>query len=292
MAEQIDELFVRLGLEQDQQQFKQAEDSFDSLRGKALQFGAVIGAGFGIGELTFGFSDAVNEARKLSEEFEELGVTPQFVNQLRGAFALIQEDASEADSTIRNIADLIEDTDWGDISEAAFSRGFDISAIRDAENMTEAMAALNEQMRDMDQEQGRRMGQALGMSSAQIRMFQGENISALMQDVAGRRPRTDEQVEAAEEFATGVTEFTQVIEGLRDTLSADFVGEIGEGLSDMADILEENRDAVLALKEPLAGAAAGIGTLVALRAGRAAVGALGNIPGVSSSRLVWALVSP
>ena len=283
MAEQIDELFVRLGLEKDDQQFKEAENSFDSLRTTALQFGAAIGAGIGLNELTIGFAESANEARKLAEEFEGLGVTPRFVDQLRGAFELIQADASEAESTIRNIADLIENTDWGQIPEDALARGFDISAVQNAESVREAMFALSEQLSDMDVEQARRVGNALGFSSDQIRLLQQGNVGSLMGDVGARRDMSQGMTQAAEQFDTGVTELTQVLDGFKRELSETFVGDLGEGLSDIASILEENRDAIQDFADkaipPLTGAAAGIGTLVALRSARAGLGLLSQVPG-------------
>ena len=283
MPEQIDELFVKLGLEQDQEQFQQAQNSFDSLRSAALQFGAVIGAGFGLNELTFGFANTTNEARKLAEVFEGLDVTPQFVDALRGAFRLIDEDASEAASTIENIAQIIEDTDWGEISEQAFARGFDISGIEDAENMAEALAALNEQFRSMeDQERARRLAGALGLSDAQFRLMRQTDVGQQMSRAAELRPMEQDQVEAAEEFAHGWQELSLAMEGLQREISEAFVGDIGESMSEMADILAENKKAIEDFAEDavpiLGGMASSLGILVGLRTARAGLGIFSKVP--------------
>lgn len=282
MPEAIDSLLVNLGLETDAESFKKAEGQFDSLQSKALQFGAVIGAGFGLNELTFGFSEAANEANKLAEEFEGLGVSPQLVSQMRGAFRLIDEDGSEAESTIRNIADLMENTDWGEISDAAFARGLDISGIQEAETAAEAMAALNEQMRGMDPRKAREMGQALGMSSAQIRMFRDFDIANMRGQASEFAPMTEGMSEAASEFTEGWNELSLAMDGLSNTISETFVGDLGETMSDIAEYLRDNREEIKNVYEtllpPLKGAAMGIGTLVALRSARAGLGILSKIP--------------
>lgn len=284
MPEQIDELFVKLGLEQDKREFDQAEASFDSLRSTALQFGAAIGAGIGLQDLTFGFAETTNELNKMAQEFEGLEVTPQLVSQLQGAFRLIDEDASEAGATIRNLAGILEDTDWGQIPEDAIARGFDVSAIADADTMTEALAALNEQMRGIgDQEQARRMASALGLSSAQFRLMRETDVGGQMQRASELNPLTQEMSEAAAQFQEGMNELSLSFDGLKNVLSEQFVGDMGEGMSELADIMAENRDAIRQFVEEaipyLKGAATGIGTLVALRMGRAALGAFANVPG-------------
>lgn len=286
MAEQIDDLFVRLGLEKDDKQFKDAERSFDSLKTSALQFGAVIGAGFGLNELTFGFARTINEANKLSEVFEGLQVTPQFVSQLEGAFRLIDEDASEAAATIQSMADLIEGTDWGEISDQAFARGFDPSAILGARNMAEAMGALNDQIRAMDDpEQARRLASALGLSDAQFRLFRQTNIGGQMAEASRLRPLTAGQSGAASEFQEGFNRLSLSVEGLSRSISETFVGDLGQNMSDLAEIMAENRDAITEFVDGalpyLKNAAAGIGVLVAIQTARAGLGILQKIPGAA-----------
>ncbi len=282
MAEQIDELFVRLGLEQDKQSFDEAESTFQSLRATALQFGATIGTGLGLQELTFGFTQSAEEARRLAEEFRGLEVSPQFVNQLRGAFRLINEDAGEAESLIRNIAGIIEDTDWGEISSAAFARGFDISGIQEAESAAEVLRELNDQLSGADPRQARELGQALGLSSAQIRMLRDTNVSEGMSAAQEAAPLSDEMVKAGQEFQEGFTELSMAMDGLSRSISETFVGDLGENMSDMAEYLRENRDAITRFVDTalpyLRDTAIGVGALVAFRAARAGLGVLSNIP--------------
>jgi len=286
MAEQIDELFVKLGLEQDQQSFQEAESSFASLRSTALQFGAAIGAGLGLQELTFGFAESTEEARKLSEEFKGLEVDPQFVNQLRGAFRLINEDAGEAESLIRNLAGVIEGTDWGEISSAAFARGFDIQGIQEAETAAEAMAELNDQLSSADPEQARRLGDALGLSSAQIRLLRDTDVSAGMSQAREAAPMTPGQVAAGEEFQTGFNELSLAMEGVQREISETFAGDMGESMSELAQFMQENRDEIGDFAEAampyIKGIGTSLGVLVALQSARAAIGLARNIPGATA----------
>lgn len=284
MAETIDSLLVNLGLETDEQSFSDANAAFDQLQSKALQFGATIGAGFGLNELTFNFAEATNEINKLSEEFEGLGVTPQFISNLQTAFRLIDEDAGEAESTIRSIADLVEDTDWGEISEQAFARGFDVSAIQNAETAQEVLTELNRQMREMeDPERARRMASALGLGGAQFRLLRGTDVGEQMARGQELNPLTEAQTDAARQFQEGFAELTASFDGLSRVLSEQFVGDLGESMSAIADMMAENRDAIRELVETygpaIADAAKGIGILVGLQAARAGLGILSKIPG-------------
>ena len=285
MPEQIDELFVRLGLEQDQQQFQQAQNNFDSLRSAALQFGAVIGAGFGINELTFDLSRAVNEMNKLAGEFRGLDVDPAFVSDLRGAFTLIDEDAGEADSTIRQLADLIEQTEWGNIPEDAIARGFDPNTLRNVDNAREALERINEQVEGMDPKRAREMLSALGFGSGQIRMIRDFDISEQMSQARNLRPLTDEMSDAAKEFQHGFHELSLALDGLKRELGETFVGDLGEGMSRMADLLAENRDAIQNFADEatpiLGGMATSLGILVGIRSARAGLGVLSKIPGAT-----------
>lgn len=287
MAEQIDELFVKLGLEQDQESFQQAESSFDGLRSTALQFGAVIGGGLGLQELTFGFAESSEEARKLSEEFKGLDVGPQFVNQLRGAFRLINEDAGEAESLIRNLAGIIEGTDWGEISSAAFARGLDISGIQDAETAAEAMGELNKQLSQMDDpEQARRLGDALGLSSAQIRLLRDTDVGQGMSEAQEAAPLTQEMTEAAQQFSEGFNELALSMDGVSRSISETFVGDLGESMSDLAEYMKENREEIADFAESampyIKGIGVSLGVLVALQSARAALGIVKNVPGATA----------
>lgn len=287
MAEQIDELFVRLGLEQDRQAFKEAESSFDSLRGTALQLGAVIGAGFGLQALASDFAATVNEANDLAQTFRGLGVSAQFVDELGFAFEQVGGNSSDAAASIQRVADLIEATDWGEIPLDAFREaGFDPRLLEGVTSVADAYERLSEATRGMDPESARRALSALGFSDAEVRLFRDEDLAAFMDRGAELAQVTEEMTAAAEAFRRGSSESSRALEGIQRELAAMFAEDLGEGLSDLADVMAENRDAIVNFAEAavpaLKGAAAGIGVLVALRGSRAMLGALSNLPGATA----------
>lgn len=283
MAETIDSLLVNLGLETDEQSFSDAEQSFKQLESKALQFGATIGAGLGLNELTFGFAEAVDQINNLSEEFEGFGVSPQLISNLQTVLEIIGQDGSDAEGVIRNLASLVEETDWGNISEMALAKGFDIKGIQQAETAGQALSALNEQLAGMDQEQARRVAGEFGIGQAGLELLRLPDLGQRMSEAGQLNPLTGAQTQAARDFQKGFAEVTSAIDGLSRILSEQFVGDLGESMSTMADILAENRDYIREFVETygpyLADAAKGIGVLVGIQAARAGLGILSKIPG-------------
>jgi len=282
MAEQIDSLFVRLGLEQDQQSFDQAEDSFESLKGTALQLGAVIGGGMGLKELTADFADSVNEANKLAEVYRGLGSTPQFIGDLRGAFRLIDEDASEASDTIKQVADLIEQTKWGEIPEDAIKKGFDPTLLQNVDSAAEGINRINELAKDMEPEKARRLLSSLGFGDAQIRLLAHTDVAQQMQRARELNPHTEKMSEDSAAFERGFNELHMAIDGVTNKLSETFVGGLGEGMSTLADVLKDSRENIATFTEvtlpQLKDGPIGIGALVALRDARSDQGILSKIP--------------
>ena len=286
MAEQIDDLFVKLGLETDQREFQQANQQFSQLQTRVLQFGAAIGAGFGLRELTMGFADATHQTMRLAEVFEGLGVKAEFIHDLGNAFRLIDEDASEAERTVRGIANLIEQTEWGEISSDAFRHsGFDPRVLEDVESVEEGVHLLNDALSDMDPEQARRALEDIGLGSdAQIRMLRDQDVGALMEQAGQRSPLTEGMQEDADRFQQGFSDLAVSMEGLQNALSEGLgVGELGDTMTGIADWLDENRDAISEFTESalpyLRDAALGIGILVALQSARAGLGVVAKVPG-------------
>lgn len=286
MAEAIDELFVRLGLETDQEQFQQAESNFSSLQSTVLQVGAAIGTGLGINELTAEWARGIDEMAKKAEVLEGSGVTPQFISQMQGAFALIRGDAEEAIPFIEQMVRLLEDVDWGEINDSALARGLDLSGLQEAETAREAMEALQEQFQQIeDPQRQERLANAIGLSDDAFRLLKGGELGPIMDRAEELRPMTDEMVEAAKEFNEGWAELSRAMTSLTDRISESFVGELGEGMSEMADAIAENRKAIVSFwgeaKPILTGMAASLGAMATLRAAQSGLGFLKNIPGAT-----------
>jgi len=245
MAEPIDDLFVRLGLETDEKQFNQADQMFSRLKTGALQFGAVIGAGFGLRELTFGFSESVEEMTRFADVFD---VSAGFVDKLGFAFNQTGGDANDAFSSIRKIADLIEDTEWGDIQQIAFREGVDPRLLEGVESVEEAADRLSQLGQTLDPEKARRFFSALGFGDSEIRLFRGtgdESLQALMQEAEARASLSEEMQEGARELEQARGRLARELTGLSREISELGVGGLATAIDAFADALNENRGLIV-----------------------------------------------
>lgn len=286
MAEQIDELFVKLGLQTDARAFSEAQNQFDGLKSRALQFGAAIGAGFGLNELTFGFAQATDRMAKFAETFS---VTPQFVDELGFAFEQIGGTSDDAFSSIQRVADLIEQTEWGEIPIDAFREaGFDPYLLQGVTDIATAYERISEATQGLDMESARRALGALGFSNEEIRLFrQGPaGIEAMRADARALADIDQDMIEQAAAFQEATSRLGRALGGVADEISKLFVGDLADTLNSLADFLGDNRDNIADFADEalpiLAGIASGIGALVAIQGGRAALGALANIPGATA----------
>lgn len=296
MAEQIDSLMVKLGLDSDEKQFKQAEGQFDSLRRTALQAGAAIGAGFGLNELTFGFANATDEMARFAEVY---GVAPQFVNELGFAFQQTGGDAQDAFSSIQNVADLIESTEWGEVPADAFREfGVDPMLLQGVESVADAYDRIMSATDNLDPETARRFFGAMGFSEADLRLAQGtgdESFDALMEEGRKRSELTESMLESARAFTRGQGQLTESMEGVANEISDLFAGDLGESMSEMADFLDENRDAITEFADEalpyITAMAAGIATLVAFETGKKGLDMGGGIGSILKAAGIGGLLS-
>ena len=287
MAEQIDSLMVKLGLESDAQQFQQAERQFDSLRSTALQAGAAIGAGFGLNELTFGFAKATDEMRRFSEIYS---VAPEFVDQLGFAFERTGGDASDAFESIRNVADLIESTQWGEIPSDAFREfGVDPMMLQGVESVAEAYDRIVGAAQDLDPETARRFFGSMGFSEAELRLARGtgdESFRSLMAEAESRADLTQSMQDNAEAFTRGTAQLQRSLEGVSREISDIFVGDLGKSMTELADWLSENRNEIREFADEaipyLKVMAGSLGVLVAIQSARSALGILKSVPGLTA----------
>lgn len=288
----VDSLMVRLGLETDQEGFDRANQDFRQLRRAAMQLGGIIGAGFGMDRLTRQFAETHREASAFAETFEGIGVNVQLVDELGFAFEQIGADASTARQSIQNVADLIERTEWGEIPQDAFREfGVDPMLLQGVEDVSEAYERLAEAGRDLDPETARRFFSSLGFGGDEARLFQQQGEMALenlMEEGRELSTITDSMIEAATEFEQASSRLSRSFEGLTNELSDMLFEELdmAGGMDRMADMLADNRDEIREFAADalpyLKAAATGVGVLVALRAGRAALGAFANIPGATA----------
>lgn len=293
-GEVIDSLLVRLGLETDAKDFREAQSMFDGVRRSALQFGAVIGAGLGVRELTFGFASAKDELAKFGEVY---GVTAQFVDSLGYALEQSGGSAQDAFGSIKRIRDLLEATEWGEVASDAFRvAGFDPYMLQGVTDVAEAYERLSAATQGLSPEEARRALSALGFGDAEIRLFrQGpEGLRQLLAEGESYARVTKEMTDRAARFQTELTRMTKAVEGVSNELSSLILDDFSNAMQAASEFLRENRSEIAGFFEKalpwLEKTAVGIATLVALQGGKRALGylgaAAGSLPIVAAGMIV------
>ena len=248
MAEVVDELFVKLGLEQDEQQFEKAEESFAGLRRTALGFGAVAGtAAVAATGLSASIAQNVDETNKLAELFRGLEVTPQFINNLKAGFRDVGEDAQAAEGIIRNMADIIEDIDFGEINDNVLreSNVINLGRLSQINNVPDLLGELNNQLSRADDEEARRTASAFGLSDEAIRILRDRDINDIRQRGQELRPLSPELSQQSDEFVEELGELTLRLEDAGRVIAENVLPRLNTGLNflnrsaERADELEQ-----------------------------------------------------
>lgn len=278
-GEEIDSLFVRLGLQQDEDEFKKADNMFRSLKTKALQFGAAIGSGIGLNELTFGFANATEKAGRFARIFS---TTPEFIDAL--GFALQQSggDAEEAYSSIEKVANLIENTDWGNVPSDAFRvAGFDPMMLQGVRSIAEAYERIASANDNLSSEASRRSLSALGFGQTEIDLFTAkgsDSLKSLIGEGLDFSVVTSEMTKQGKEFNSSVGKLSKSVEGVARSFSSMFIDDLTGSIDSLTDIIRENNESILSFLSDalpyLEATAVGIGALVAAQVGKKGLGLL------------------
>lgn len=275
----IDSLLVRLGLDTDEKDFQETSSLFSGVRTAALQFGAAIGAGLGLRELTFGFASAKDELGKFSDVF---GVSAQFVDSLGFALDRSGGRAEDAFGSIERMRDLLESTEWGEIPSDAFRvAGFDPMLLQGVTSVAEAYERLSAATDNLSPENARRALSSLGFGQAEITLFRGrgaDSFASLMAEGQAYARVTRETTAQAAKFQDALTNLTKATEGLTNEISPLITEGTAEAMQSVAEHIRDNRNEMAGLlKEAmpwLEATAVGVGALVALEGGRSLLGKL------------------
>jgi hypothetical protein len=224
MAEQIDELFVKLGLDTDEKEFQQANEQFANLRTNALQFGAALGtvgaAGFGLVNNFAGRTD------ELGQFADRMDVSAQFVNQLGFALESVGGSADDAFGSIENMLSILQDQDWGQLEGKieSLSAGIDFQALKsaatEADSLREAYVDISEQIQGLSGRKQQRVLEELGFTGEQMNLLQlgPEEMQARFQRGAELAPVTDEMTESARRFNEAMNELETQTRGIADIM--------------------------------------------------------------------------
>lgn len=288
MSQPIDELLVRLGLETDAKGFKEANNQFTNLRTTALVTGgAIAGAFAGAVKVSANVAKSGDELAKWSRQ---AGVTAQYAAKLGYAMRQVGGSDSDARGLVELANSLRDSAQWGELSERAFTAaGFNPQRI-ESEGMSEEQTIdfLSQGLSAMGRDQRRQIAESLGVGDKALRLLsdrQGMQQSFQRAGELGGLP-TDELLANSEAYVAATTELSESITGFKNSLATELLpgmtrvveGITGWSLENRSEIEEFLKEAVPYLKVT----AAGVGTLVAIQAGKKGaammVAAAGNAP--------------
>lgn len=273
MAELIDELLVRLGLETDAKGFREANSMFSGIRGTALATGAAIGGAYaGLAKI----SDGVAKSRdSLAKWADTANVSTKRAQEL--AYALKQVGGTEADAMamLDNVNHLRDQAMKGELSAWAFEgMEFDVSAIRSMG----AEEALDYLMRGIsgiaDPDRQRRVAGELGFSSpAALGVVTNADRTFSDYRRAGELGGIADQdlFDKSAAYTGALTELEQAAQGLKDIVAGQLLPGMTELVEGITGFIVNNQDDFAEfLKEAmpyLQATASGIGALVVAQAG-------------------------
>lgn len=260
MAETIDELLVKLGLETDAKGFKEANNQFSNLRTTALTIGAAIGTAFvgaGVAAVKMS-SDIAKSADDLGKWSKAAGVSAQFADKLSFAMAKFGGSSADARSLIDRVNDIREAARFGELSDRAFTvAGFNPQAIQQQNMGTEeTLDFLSREISKIsDQDQRRRVLDALGISGpyAQNLLSDRGGYLAEMDKAEALGVITDSLIRNAAAYNDAVTENEKVLRSMREEIADRLLPIMGDWVKAMTGWVQENKAGVLEAVDIISG---------------------------------------
>ena len=251
MAEVVDELLVRLGLETDAKGFKQANAEFSGLRTTALATGAAIGTalvGAGVAAVRMS-ADIAKSADDLGKWSKAAGVSVQFADKLSFAMAKFGGSSADARALIDRVNDIRESAEWGEIAQRAFTAaGFNPQQIQQQNMSTEqTLDFLSRGISGIsDQDQRRQVMEALGISGpyAQNMMSDRGGFVAEMGRAEELGLITDALIENAAAYNDAVTENEKVLRSMREEIANNLLPIMKTWVESLTGWVMENKAGV------------------------------------------------
>lgn len=251
MAEVVDELLVRLGLETDAKGFKKANAEFSGLRATALAAGAAIGTAFvGAGVAAVRMSaDIAKSADDLGKWSKAAGVSVQFADKLSFAMAKFGGSSADARALIDRVNDIRESAEWGEIAQRAFiAAGFNPQQIQQQNMSTEqTLDFLSRGISEIsDQDQRRQVMEALGISGpyAQNLMSDRGGYLAEMSRAEELGLITDALIENAAAYNDAVAENEKVLRSMREEIANHLLPIMQKWVESLTGWVMENKAGV------------------------------------------------
>lgn len=249
MAERIQELMVELGLESDAKAFREAEGLFNSLRSSALQFGAALGGGLSLQQLTFGFARTKDEMARFAAQ---AGVSIQLVDELGYAAQRSGGRARDAFSIIQQMNELMDGVTKGDIpglDDAAFW-GMDPRAITEAQDVADLIERIADETARMGDDARRGALGALGLGSiAEHSLFTAgaDVIQAYRQEARELSQITGEMVTVSQEFLDEMARMTRLMGRFTNEISTEILPNLTAASQQFRAFLMNNSADIITL---------------------------------------------
>ncbi|WP_454911197.1 hypothetical protein [Stutzerimonas chloritidismutans] len=273
MAEAVDDLLVKLGLELDAKGFREANNQFSNIRTTALATGAAIGTAFvGMAKMS---NDVAKSADDLAKWSRTAGVTAQYAHKL--GYAMRQVGGSDSDArTLIELANSLRDSaQWGELPARAFAAaGFNPQQIQQQGlDPEQTVDFLSRGLSAMSLDQRRQIAGQLGVSDKAFRLLSDRAGMQNSFNRAGQLGGTPDDVllANAEAYVTATTELGELIDGFKNTVANEMLpgmtnlveGITGWSIENRSEIEDAFREAMPFLKAT----ATGIGVLVAAQVG-------------------------
>jgi hypothetical protein len=287
MAEAVDELMVKLGLETDAKGFQEAHNQIQAIRTSALATGAAItGAFAGMVSIS---NDVANSRDVLNKWSDAANVSVRSAQKLAYAMKHVGGGDQDALAMFERINALRDQAMRGELPKwASAEAGFDLYAIRNMD-ADETLDYFGRNISGIqDQERQRRLLNELGLSSpaASGIMTNYNQTQANYQrfnELGGAS--SDELLEQSAVYTSAVVELKQAVDKFKETIAGEMLPGMTRFVEGMTGVAVDNRAKIeTAFKEAmpyLEAMATGIAVLVAAQVGKKGLAAMGGAGGAT-----------
>jgi len=246
MAEVIDELLVKLGLETDKQEFQQTESMFSGITKAAIGLAGVVGAGLGMTNAareTAAFND------NLAKTAREIGSTATELDSLGFALQRSGGTFNDAIGTLGTAQQLLDDLRIGETGAFDAAALFlpDVAELQRSTDGMELLLNLSERLEGLSERQQRGALQALGLGgTGQFNLLTGqrENIESLMAEAQQLRPTRPDLVADSEDLTDATANLSRAWNGVTDEITERMVPKLTQAANTLSDLLSENREEI------------------------------------------------
>lgn len=249
MAETVDELLVKLGLETDAKSFKQADNQFANLKTTALKTGLVVGAAFAAtGAAAIKMSgDAAHARDDFSKWADSVGVAIDYADRFRHAVEMAGGTEMDSRGILETVNNLRDAAHWGEMAERSFeSIGFSPSDIQgmNIEDATDFLMRGLSQIKDEDAR--RRVAGELGFSGAASLgvMTNADSTQAAMDRAEELGVVQQSMLETSASYVEAMTEAERAMRNLKDMIAEELLPGMEGWMRAVTGWTTENKDGI------------------------------------------------